>query len=270
MIAAMFSPRRHAFLGGQPGAAMSRKDGGGVSLGLVASVAAHAALLAGLLWLTAGLSRSPARPSPIIVNVVESPDPEPPGPPAPDASGEAAPDIAEPIPQQAVAPVPPPEVEPEPVEAVGDAVTLEPPNTSDLLSESQLAGAMSAEAEGSGGGESAGGGSGGGGCNTARVLQRALQRDPMVSRAVMSAGRAGKAVMLWDGAWVRSGDQDGKGLSGVRQALTWELAFTPAACRDKRMQGLVVLSLVDGTRFAIGAENWRWSDLLEVPEATGR
>ena len=249
---------------------MNRKDRGGVSLGLGVSVAVHAAVLAGLLWLTAGLSRSPTRPSPIIVSVVESPDPEPPGPPAPESSGEAAPEIAEPMAQQAVAPTPPPEVEPEPVDAVGDVVTPEPPNTSDLLSESQLAGAISAEAEGSGGGESAAGGNGGGGCNTARVLQRALQRDPMVGRAVMTAGRAGKAVMLWDGAWVRSGDQDGKGLSGVRQAIAWELAFTPAACRAKRMQGLVVLSLVDGTRFAIGADDWRWSDLLEVPDAAGR
>lgn len=69
--------------------------------------------------------------------------------------------------------------------------------------------------------------------------------------------------MLWNGDWVRSGVQDGKGLAVVREAVMWELAFAPEACRNKRMRGLVLLSLSDGnTRFAIGAGDWRWSDLL--------
>jgi hypothetical protein len=86
----------------------------------------------------------------------------------------------------------------------------------------------------------------------------------LVRIAVANADRSGKAVMLWNGDWVRSGEQDGKGLSGVREAIMWELAFAPAACRNKRVQGLVLLSLADGTRFAIGAGDWRWSDLLGV------
>ena len=68
--------------------------------------------------------------------------------------------------------------------------------------------------------------------------------------------------MLWNGDWVRSGNQDGKGLSGVRQAILWELAFAPEVCRSERVRGLVLLSLDNGTRFAIGSDDWRWSDLL--------
>jgi hypothetical protein len=136
--------------------------------------------------------------------------------------------------------------------------TAEASDNSDLLSDSELAGAVNANDEGGGGG-------GGGGCDTARIVQQALQRDPLVRTAVEDAHRLGKAVMLWNGDWVRSGAQDGKGLSAVREAIIWELAFAPEACRNKRVHGLVLLSLADGsTRFAIGSGDWHWSDLLEV------
>ena len=108
-------------------------------------------------------------------------------------------------------------------------------------------------------------GGGGGGCNTARIVQQALRKDPLVRTAVEDAHRTGKAVMLWNGDWVRSGGQDGKGLSAVREAIMWEVAFSPEACRNQRQHGLVLLSLADGsTRFAIGSGDWRWSDLLGV------
>ena len=69
--------------------------------------------------------------------------------------------------------------------------------------------------------------------------------------------------MLWNGDWVQTGGQDGKGLSAAREAITWEVAFAPEACRHQRMHGVVLLSLADGsTRFAIGSGDWRWSDLL--------
>jgi hypothetical protein len=94
-------------------------------------------------------------------------------------------------------------------------------------------------------------------------VQAALRKDPLVRMAVMQADRQGKAILMWNGDWVRSGAQDGKGLSAVRQAIMWEVAFSPEACRNAPMQGTVVLSLADGgTRFAIGAGAWRWSDLL--------
>jgi hypothetical protein len=136
------------------------------------------------------------------------------------------------------------------------------PDTSDVLSESQLTGAASADGEGTGGG-----GGSDGGCDTARVVQQALQRDPLVRTAVEGAHRLGKAVMLWNGDWVRSGEQDGKGLSAVREAIIWELAFAPEACRNTRVHGMVLLSLADGsTRFAIGSGDWRWSELLGLRE----
>jgi hypothetical protein len=232
----------------------------GFSAGWIISVGAHVAAVAALLWLNVAPSRPDAEPTQIIVNMMEE-DTEPPGPPGPPGDSGAPQEIAEPTPEPVVVPKPVPKPEPaeEPVDVVEQAAV---PDTSDILSESQLIGAVSADSEGVGGGDGAGGGGGAGGCNTARVLQNALRRDPMVRSAVVNAGRAGKAVMLWNGDWVRAADQDGRGLSGVRQALLWELAFAPEACRTKQMQGLVTLSLQDGTRFAIGADSWRWSDLL--------
>ncbi len=126
-------------------------------------------------------------------------------------------------------------------------------DTSDILTDHQIAGAARV-------GESGGGG---GGCDIARALQQVLRRDPLVRAAVMDAGRLGKAIMLWNGDWVQTGGQDGKGLSAVREAIMWEVAFSPEACRNEPMHGLVLLSLADGTtRFAIGSGNWRWSELL--------
>jgi hypothetical protein len=137
------------------------------------------------------------------------------------------------------------------------AAALTKPDNSDLLSASQLAGAA-AVGEGSGGG-------GGGSCDLARAVQQALRRDPQVRAAVDEANRSGKAIMLWNGDWVRSGGQDGKGLAAAREAVMWEVGFAPQACRNQRMHGLLLMSLADGgTRFAIGTGDWRWSDLLGV------
>jgi hypothetical protein len=176
-----------------------------------------------------------------MVSVLAPPKPALPGPP--DAAQAS----------DAVLPVPPPPAVPTPVLS---AISIAVPDTSDLLSESQLAGAANA---------AEGGGGGGGGCDTAWLVQKALRRDPLVHKAVAEVNRLGKSVMLWNGDWVRSGGQDGKGLSAVREAIIWEVAFTPEACRNARMHGLILLSLADGTtRFAIGSDDWRWSDLLGV------
>lgn len=132
-------------------------------------------------------------------------------------------------------------------------------DTSDLLSESQIAGATRA----------GNGGSGGGTCDMAQAVQRVLRRDPRVRVAVESADRLGKASMLWNGDWIQSQGQEGKGLAVVRQAIIWEVGFAPAACRNERMHGLTLLSLADGrTRFAIGTSDWRWSDLLGLRGAS--
>jgi len=193
------------------------------------TVAAHVMVIAALFWPhivpPPRLVRPP--PPPLQVSLVELPKPKPPELPKTAMLEPAKPDSA----------VRPP--------------LISVPDNSDLLSDSQLAGAAVA------------GDGGGGSCNMARAVQQALRRDPMVRTAVEDAHRAGQAVMLWNGDWVRSGEQDGKGLSAVREAIMWEVAFAPESCRNIKMHGLVLLSLSDGgTRFALGADDWRWSDLL--------
>lgn len=124
------------------------------------------------------------------------------------------------------------------------------------LSDAQLAGA-----------ETAGAGGGGGSCDMTRRLQEVLRKDPLVHVAV--AGFAGKAVMVWNGDWVWFHGDVGRGLTAVRQAMAWEIAFAPEACRAKPMHGLVVLSLNEAqgpVRLAVGLQDWRWSDLLKVHE----
>ena len=212
---------------------------GGRALAISVSVCIHLAVIAALLGLHFTPSPAPEKQSVTTMLV--------PLGPVPDAAGSTdGADRAAPPP---LAPTPLPDI------AV-PAVTITRPSasdTSDLLSDSQIAGAAQA-------GE---GGMGGGGCDMARAVQQVLRRDPRVRAAVADAGRAGKASMLWNGDWVRAGGQEGKGLAVVRQAIIWEIGFAPEPCRNAPVRGLVVLSLADGgTRFAIGAGFWRWSDLL--------
>jgi hypothetical protein len=214
------------------------KSGRTRAIALAITLAVHGAALTALLWSwNKPAPPSPPEPAPLQITLVQ------PQPPAP--QGEA---LGGPVTflQPQVPHVAPPSVVLAPV-TVAD--------NSDLLTSAQLAGADRA-------GE---GGGGGGGCDTARRVQEALRRDPLVRTSVSNAGRIGKAVMLWNGDWVQTGGQDGKGLSAVREAIVWEVAFAPEACRNQRQHGLILLSLADGTtRFAVGAGDWRWSDLLGV------
>jgi hypothetical protein len=116
------------------------------------------------------------------------------------------------------------------------------------LSNAALAGAATAAS----GGE--------GGCNMARRLEEDLGHDHLVQGAV--AGFAGKAVMVWNGDWVWIDGEDGKGLTAVRQAMMWDIAFSPQACRAQPMHGLVVIAANSGARLVVGSGAWRWSDLL--------
>jgi hypothetical protein len=181
--------------------------------------------------------------------------PKPPGPPDPPAAETDGAQQAAQLPQ------------PRPAVSVPVVVAVAPPapDNSDLMSDAQLAGAASV---GEGGGA---GGGGGGGCDMAQLVQQALRRDPLVRAAVAGANRLGKASLLWNGDWVQSGGQEGKGLSAVREAVSWEVAFAPEACRNQQMHGLVLLSLGDGaTRFAVGTGDWRWSQLLGVRQMASR
>jgi hypothetical protein len=204
------------------------------------SAAAHLMVLGALFWPRAAPHPPQTKPPPSLILVSL-----PPSPPGTAAAGPGVPTIMPPPLPQVTAPL------------LTIAAT---PGISDLLSDSQLAGATHA-------GEGPNGGEGGGGCDTAQAVQQSLRRDPLVRVAVQEAHRLGAAILLWNGDWVQSGGQDGKGLSAVREAVMWEVAFAPAACRNARMHGLVVLTLADGsTRFAIGSGEWRWSDLLGVRE----
>ena len=214
-------------------------------------IAAHVGIFVLLLWPRAAnppTRNAPPPPPPLQMTLYDAPKPAMPGPPEPTLQQPAA--SAVPVPHIAVTARAPQES------------PIKVPDNSDILSNSQLAGAASV-GDGQGGGAG-----GGGGCDIARAVQQALRRDPMVRAAVEEAHRSGKAIMVWDGDWVRNGDQDGKGLSAVREAIMWEVGFSPAACRNTRMHGLVLLSLADGaTRFAVGTGDWRWSDLLGVRSA---
>jgi len=100
-------------------------------------------------------------------------------------------------------------------------------------------------------------------CDMARWIQAALRRDRLVLAAL--AGTAGKALLVWNGDWVRDDREDGKGLAAVREAIMWEVGFAPAPCRAEEVRGLVLISLPSESgvsRLALGAGYWRWSDLL--------
>ena len=114
----------------------------------------------------------------------------------------------------------------------------------------------------------AGSGPSGRPCDMVRRLQAALRKDPQVQAAVAdahAAGSGGKALLVWNGDWIRSHGQDGAGLAAVREAIMWEVGFAPEACRAEPVRGLVLISLNDGPgapRLVVGSGYWRWSDLL--------
>ena len=145
-----------------------------------------------------------------------------------------------------------------------------PPDTQPLLvnqgpmdspvarfSDAQVAGAATA-GSGPGGGQ---------GCDMARRLQAALRKDARTQAAVAEAVRAPatSTLFVWNGDWIRSRGQDGAGLAAVREAILWEVGFAPQACRGEPVHGLVLFSMADNpgaARLVLGADDWRWSDLL--------
>lgn len=234
--------------------------------GLIAgtlSVAAHAGLLLAILAVRVQPPMM-AEPDPIAVALYQPPPP-PPEPPklAPEPAGAPAPAKLAP-PKLPVRPpklVPPPQVEPLP------AKPAPTPQVVAELGEADLIGAATA-GSGSGAG-GAGTGPGGGGCDMVRLLQDALRKNPRVRAAMMQvhpeAAARGKAVLVWNGDWVQSPGQEGKGLAGVRELIMLEVAFAPKACRSDPMRGLVLISLSDAPgapRLALGSSRWNWSDLL--------
>jgi hypothetical protein len=251
-----------------------------------AAVAGHALVLLVVLSVNSPPPPEPEPPpfEPAFVELVPAPPVAPRAEPAP-----AAP-AARPAGPKTPAPPKPPAARPPPVRIVRKLAPSdvpprlvpppppEPPHEV-AVSAMALASATTAENEAAGGGglggesgEGAGGGGGGGGeggrCDMVRRLQRALRNDASVQAAVARAPRApgfaGRPLMVWNGDWVRHGEEEGKGLASVRQAIAVEVAFAPKSCRVQTMRGLVLLSLNDAPgapRLVLGAGAWRWSDL---------
>lgn len=138
-----------------------------------------------------------------------------------------------------------------------------------VLTASQLASASTAESGGGAGGSGEGAAGGGGKhCNMAQLLQAALRRDAHVQSAI-AASPGPRAMFVWNGDWVRSSGQDGKGLAALREAILWEVGFAPEICRKTPIHGLVTISLHDGPgapRIVLGHGAWRWQDILGVRE----
>ena len=222
----------------------------------VLSTAFHVALIAALLFARVEPPRMvEVAPPTVFIVFAPPPVPKPPPPPKPKPP-TPKPSPAKPPPPPSVARRSPAPPRPDSLPAaktpkVAAVVSLD---TGSELSAGQIAGAGNADS-----------GPPGGACNMAKRVQDALRKDPLVRAAVV--GQAGKATLVWNGDWVRGHGEDGKGLAAVREAILWEVGFAPEACRHQSVHGLIVLS-VNGaggaTRLALGAGDWRWSDVLRM------
>jgi hypothetical protein len=233
------------------------------------SLATHAAVVLALLWVWVPPA-SVIDPAPIIVSLVAPlRPPTPPAPPAPPTKAKTPkppkkkPEKPRTVAKRTPEKPPPPRriarMAPVRSEFAPRHAEAEPADGEADVSDAELAGAASA-----------GSGAPGGACDMARRLQNALRRDPLVQAAVAQArasGMGGKAIRVWNGDWVQSRGEDGRGLSAVREAITWEVAFAPKACRSEPVHGLILISLNEApgsARLIVGSGEWRWSDLLTL------
>jgi hypothetical protein len=226
--------------------------------GVAVSAAAHVALVAAVLMAGVGGQRM-FNVDPVAVNLVTW-KPPPPPPPAKVVAEKPAPDQ----PKHAARETPPVQksiARRSPAPTIDDLLPVAPAEkTSATQSTGELTDADIAGASTSGSGRG-----GGGECNMARRIEQALRKDHLVQSAVAVASGSTKAILLWNGDWVQDHSEDGKGLAAVREAIVWEIAFAPAACKAQPMHGLMLISLNDGSgsaRLALGHGDWRWSDLL--------
>lgn len=254
---------------------------------LAAILAAHLALPLLFGAAEAPKDLSPAMPpEPIFVSLMPPPSPPPVPSETPTAQssdgGAAAPEVEVPVPA-AAAPPPPVRVRParpttrveplpiaptqsptpvrNPTPAPDPAPTVAP---MPVIGSGQLAGALRAGSGGSGSGGSGAGGS----CDMVARLQRALRDDEDIRAAIAAVpNSASGAVLVWNGDWIQSPGQAGRGLATVRQAIAVEVAFAPPICRVGTVSGLALISLGDGTgapKLVLGKGSWRWSDLVST------
>lgn len=249
-----------------------------------AAVVVVAAVHLGLLWMLRHQTPSLRTPASEVITVaaeIVSPPKPPPPPPPPEPKPQEEP--GSPAPAAAAAPAEEPKPAPPTKLPPPRAVRMPPPPDTPtrppapsapaepdvVLGEAAIAGATTAGPGGGTGTGGAGGGSGSGACDMVRRLQDALRQDAdirgAVTRAHQGVGPGGRAILVWNGQWLRSPGQDGKGLAGVRQAIAMEVAFAPPACKAQVMRGLVLISFNDapgGPKLALGTREWRWSELL--------
>lgn len=274
------------------------------ALTVTVSIGAHLLVAAAILLSPTKTPVFPPEYEAIEVTLVDPPPPPAPVP-APEEGGGGSPAPAPtPAPTPVPTPTPvkapakakraaPTRPSPRPSRPAPRAPTMEPvpitapePSVSYVfMGDAALAGAMTAgggagngagsgagSGTGDGSGSGSGGGSGsgtGGSCDMVRRLQNALRDAPGVRSALTEAyrtsGANGRAILVWDGDWVLSPGQEGKGLAGVRQAVAVTVGFTPRACKAEVVRGYVLLTLGDGPgapRLALGTGQWRWGDLL--------
>lgn len=248
------------------------------AVAVTASLAVHAGVVAAILTQHAATPRLADEPAPMAVALAPPPPPPPPVEiPAPEPEPSPAPPAPTPSPAPKPAPTPArarPTIRvhetPAPPAEVAPVVVARAVETPPLpeLSDAQIAGAITAGDGEGGGGAGAGAGEGAGGrpCDMVSRLQAALRRDARVRAAVAEVHR-GKGVLIWNGEWIQSPGEDGRGLASVRQAIAVEVGFAPEACRAQPMHGLVLISLDGGRRIAFGTGDWRWTDLLHAKGA---
>jgi hypothetical protein len=209
-----------------------------VLIGVAASALGHGMIVLALF--TARAHRIETRAEPVTVTLVPRLLVPPKAPTEASAGGGGAPAPRPPIAK------PPPDVPTLPTVASAAASDAD-------VGEGELAGAAGA-----------GSGGGGGGCDMVGRLQSALRRDAQVQAAVAKVDR-GRALRVWNGAWVLHPGQEGSGLAAVREAIIWEVGFAPDACKRERVHGLVLITLGErpgAPRLVLGTQEWRWTDLL--------
>lgn len=241
------------------------------------SITGHVLILAALVWARPQPPEPPEAPAMEVglfdAGLLQGPEPPSAAPPAPTPPAKAVEKkkpvekkpVVKAVARRTVARRPPPDVE---TLAASDEPEIE---YAPEVTEAELASAATvASGAGAGSGAGIGGGGGGGRCDMLRMLQDALRKDPMVQAAIAahrSSGQGRHAIRIWNGDWVMSRGQDGKGLAAVRQAMIWEIGFAPHACRTQPMRGQVLISLADSPgapRLLLGSGSWRWSDLVMV------
>ncbi len=230
--------------------------------GVMASVGVHLFVLAALLGLKSEPPTTVEAP-PVLVSLVRLPKPAPPAPVKARAPPAPAKAVAKPAKRQkaATAPAAPLKLAARKVAAKAPSIAADVAPGPAELTEAQLAGAAGAGSGSRSGGS--GSGSGGGSCDMIARVQAALRKDVLVRTEVASAGS--RALLVWNGDWVQGRGEDGKGLAAVREAIIWEVGFSPAACRTEPVRGLVMFTLGDGVgaqRLVVGENAWRWADML--------